>query len=353
MMRKLLLSCWLLFAISGMAFAQSATFNKIWLEKDVTLNSKLGMKVHFAMQVNGLKGVPLRANVYFDEPQGVGIKDTDGKWCTTAGTVAIWSDFTPPYVHTTWNDYWMFVAYEDLHIKDYSKTYYCRVFIFGKQGGQYGHSEYAAFQVTKPATNNRANYSHLIPAAGSKPNGRTIYYRNSNNGIVDFRSFFYGNEWRSNVYFKDGGSTSGQSYVYKLVSSDHRQWCFKVCSPFSGYNPYEFIYVATDWSYIKIGNEVYNIPIDEATFKSLVPKVSGSFGGGINNNNNSGNNHYHDGPSHIDKNCSYCGGGGGCSSCNGKGYKFNPYSGHDDTCPSCNGSGRCFNCRGTGKQATY
>lgn len=180
-MKKLLFSLTLLLSTAGMAFAQSATFNKIWLEKDVTLNSKLGMKVHFAMQINGLKGVPLSAIVYFDEPQGVGIKDTDGKWCTTAGTVAIWSDFTPPYVYTTWNDYWMFVAYEDLHIKDYSKTYYCHVYIFGKQGGQYGHSEYAAFQVKKPvvtSANNVTNHNHLIPAAGSFPNQQTIYVTN-------------------------------------------------------------------------------------------------------------------------------------------------------------------------------
>jgi hypothetical protein len=57
--------------------------------------------------------------------------------------------------------------------------------------------------------------------------------------------------------------------------------------------------------------------------------------------------------SHVDKACQYCGGGGGCSSCNGTGLKYNPWGGGYDTCPSCNGSGRCFNCRGTGKQSTW
>ena len=78
-------------------------------------------------------------------------------------------------------------------------------------------------------------------------------------------------------------------------------------------------------------------------------------GGGYNNSGSgSYNNNSNDsGRSYIDGPCKYCGGGGGCSSCKGRGYKYNPYSGHDDTCPSCNGTGRCFNCRGTGKQATY
>lgn len=47
--------------------------------------------------------------------------------------------------------------------------------------------------------------------------------------------------------------------------------------------------------------------------------------------------------------CKYCGGGGGCSSCKGKGYQFNIYSGHDGDCPSCRGSGRCPICHGTGR----
>jgi hypothetical protein len=78
-------------------------------------------------------------------------------------------------------------------------------------------------------------------------------------------------------------------------------------------------------------------------------------GGGV----NSGNSSYDSKESNASSNssssslrrsvCSYCGGGGGCRSCNGRGCKYNSYSHHEDTCPSCNGSGRCFNCRGTGR----
>ena len=75
--------------------------------------------------------------------------------------------------------------------------------------------------------------------------------------------------------------------------------------------------------------------------------------GGGNNSISGSYNSNDSGRSYVDGPCKYCGGGGGCSSCNGRGYKYNPYSGYNDTCPSCNGSGRCFNCRGTGKQATY
>lgn len=47
--------------------------------------------------------------------------------------------------------------------------------------------------------------------------------------------------------------------------------------------------------------------------------------------------------------CKYCSGTGRCSSCNGRGLKFNAYAGYDDTCPGCNGSGKCRICYGTGR----
>ncbi len=182
-MKRILLLFALLLTTAGIAFAQSVTVNKIWLEKDVTLNSKLGMKIHFFMQTDGLKDVPMSAIAYFDEPKGVGVKDTDGRWCTTSGTVAIWTDFTPPYEISVWSDFWVFVAYEDVHIKDYSKTYYCRVFIFKKGGGAIGNSDYAEFNVThlSPSAtplNNSARNAHLAPASGSFPNQQTIYVTN-------------------------------------------------------------------------------------------------------------------------------------------------------------------------------
>ncbi|MBE6190308.1 MAG: hypothetical protein E7145_05125, partial [Rikenellaceae bacterium] len=187
-MKRILLLFTLLLTTAGIAFAQSVTVNKIWLEKDVTLNAKLGMKIHFFLQTDGLKDVPMSAIAYFDEPKGVGVKDTDGRWCTTSGTVAIWADFTPPYESSVWSDFWFFVAYEDVHIKDYSKTYYCHVFISDKQGKQYGNTEYVAFQVKQPAHNN----AHLAPAAGSFPNQQTIYVTNADGrgGILSLYCYY-------------------------------------------------------------------------------------------------------------------------------------------------------------------
>ena len=358
-MKRFLLLLTLFIASAGMTFAQSVTINKIWLEKDITLNGKLGMKVHFYLRTDGLKNVPLSAIAYFDEPKGVGVQDTDGRWCTTSGTVAIWSDFTPPYETATWDDYWFFTAYEDLHIKDYNKTYYCHVFVFDKQGKQYGNTDYVAFQVQRPTTAiSKQSYSHLVPAPDTMPNdvNRYICYKNKSGGLASIRTSLYNNDWKATVYARAGSEGRGSVYGFTRQYTGDKEWVFRggVAKAYST-DSNIIMYVAFDWSYIKVNGVVFDIPISKQEYDAIIPKVNVSFGngGGYNNNSGSSYNNNDSGRSYIDGPCKYCGGGGGCRSCNGRGYKYNPYSGHDDTCPSCNGSGRCFNCRGTGKQATY
>lgn len=371
-MKRILLLFTLLLTTAGIAFAQSVTVNKIWLEKDVTLNAKLGMKIHFFLQTDGLKDVPMSAIAYFDEPKGVGVKDTDGRWCTTSGTVAIWADFTPPYESSVWSDFWFFVAYEDVHIKDYSKTYYCHVFISDKQGKQYGNTEYVAFQVKQPVNNNANNQASKYaqkPAYGLL-NG-TVYMQDSEKELNILKMEFYTNG-NQQMMRCDHGSISK---IYMLVDSDEYVYNFRECQLQAGFgfnnvswrpsNYGHSIVIMKDWS--RAGyNQVFacdthitaveyeRIKKIKDKFINSMQSMSGGYNGGYNSGySGSSHQHNHEGSSHRDERCKYCGGGGGCSSCNGKGYKFNPYSGENDTCPSCNGSGRCFNCHGTGKQAIY
>ena len=348
---------------------QSAKIHKIWLEHGVTQNSQQGVQVHLNVQTIGFRGVDMVAIAYLEHPKGVGVRDTNGKYCTSDGAVAFTTNFTPRYDDSTWEDMRVFIPYGEMHLLEGSHTYYCRVFIFKVGSGAVTHSDFVEFQGTVSTkgnnnsnnnnNNNNNHNSNLTPAAGTMPDNlnRDTYYMNSQGHIASIRtSFFRGNNdgfWRASVYYNTYGAMGGGLHDYKKLDHDGKRWIFKEYSNF-GYKVNSTLYIANDWSYIQIDNLRFDIPITREKFKELDPKVQGNIGGGY--NNNSGGSSYNNndsGRSYIDGPCKYCGGGGGCRSCNGRGYKYNPYSGHDDTCPSCNGSGRCFNCRGTGKQATY
>ena len=74
---------------------QSAKIHKIWLEHGVTQNSQQGVQVHLNVQTIGFRGVDMVAIAYLDHPKGVGVRDTNGKYCTSDGAVAFTTNFTP------------------------------------------------------------------------------------------------------------------------------------------------------------------------------------------------------------------------------------------------------------------
>ena len=209
------------------------------------------------------------------------------------------------------------------------------------------------------SSNSSSQHSQYTPAPNTMPNdvNRYICYKNRAGRIAGIRTYIHKGEWKASVYAQ-GNAGSGNIYVFIRQYVDDTKWVYKGGVPnllSDTPNTNIDMHIALNWSYIKVNGVVYDIPISKQEYDQIMPKgnVYINNGGGYNNSGSSNYNSNDSGRSYIDGPCKYCGGGGGCSSCNGRGYKYNPYSGHDDTCPSCNGSGRCFNCRGTGKQATY
>ena len=208
------------------------------------------------------------------------------------------------------------------------------------------------------SSSSSSRYSKYSPAPNTLPDdvNRYICFKNRSGLIASVRSYFQNGEWKATVFFQESRS---ESHLYGFTKQyvDNTKWVYKGGYAFA-YTQEErtnvILHIALNWSYIKINGHLFDIPISKQEYDNIMPRsrVYMNNGGGYNSNSGSSNSN-DSGRSYVDGPCKYCGGGGGCSSCNGRGYKYNPYSGYNDTCPSCNGSGRCFNCRGTGKQATY
>lgn len=209
------------------------------------------------------------------------------------------------------------------------------------------------------ASSSTSRYSKHSPMPNTLPDdaNRYICFKNKSGLIASIRSYFNNGEWKATVFFQVSRSDS-HLYGFTKQYVDNTKWVYKGGYAFA-YTQEErtnvTLHIARNWSYIKINGHLFDIPISKQEYDNLMPRsrVYMNNGGGYNNSSSGSYNSNDSGRSYVDGPCQYCGGGGGCSSCNGRGYKYNPYSGYNDTCPSCNGSGRCFNCRGTGKQATY
>jgi hypothetical protein len=368
-MKRLLLAFVLLLGVAVVADAQSVQIQSILVEDNVTKGSESGVRLHIKVSVHGFKGRSMKAIAYLHSPKGVAVNDTNGKCRTTDGKVCFSKKFQPSYDRSVFNDLQIFMPYNEMHLQRGSHVCYCRVSILA-DGHRITRSDYVEF-VGKGSNapshhvqhSHHMQHSHHVPSAGTFPNeNQFVYYTNNSGGLASVR-IYYSNDVKKRcayLYFKPNSQSRGEIryFTKQYFDSSGRYWAFKEYMQWLTHRQGKSstLYIAEDWSYVKIENTRFDIPISKERFDQLVPKVSGGGGGGHNGGYNSGGNGgggYQNGPSHIDKPCGYCGGGGGCRSCNGRGYKYNHYSGHDERCSSCNGSGRCFNCRGTGKQATF
>ena len=358
-MKRLLLAFVLLLGVAVMADAQSVQIKSVLVEDNATKGSESGVRLHIKMSVHGYKDRSMKAIAYLHSPKGVAVKDTNGKCRTTDGNVCFSKKFQPSYDRSVFNDLQIFMPYNEMHLQRGSHVCYCRVSIL-VDGHRITRSDYVEF-VGKGsnAPSHHVQHSHHVPSAGTFPNeNQFVYYTNNAGGLASVR-IYYSNDVKKRcayLYFKPNSQSRGEIryFTKQNLDSSYNYWAFNEYMQWLTHRQGKTstLYIAKDWSYVKIENTRFDIPISKARYDELSPKSRVKIGGHNNNDNNIGIEH-HEGPSHIDKPCSFCNGSGRCSSCNGRGYKYNYYSGHDDQCSSCNGSGRCFNCRGTGKQATF
>jgi hypothetical protein len=96
--------------------AQSGAIEQVWVDYDVWDAGLKGMRIHVRFHVDGMRGSPGRAVAYFYFDGGTPLDDFDGSYNTYDGQVSVGVDFTPPYENTTYNDFLLFMPYDQLHM---------------------------------------------------------------------------------------------------------------------------------------------------------------------------------------------------------------------------------------------
>lgn len=200
MKRMIFIRLWMtlccIFMVSASAYAISAKVKRTWLEHDVQKNGVLGINVHVSFSVEGMRGLTGKVVAFFDKPQGVGLKDTNGRYCNTQGNVCCSGQFTPSYDNSTFNDYTLFIPISELHMSPGKQTYYCRVFLF--YNGQLAHGEFVSFTGT----------------GGSSPSPSVAQNSNNNNEGDRYYDINMGNGSQMQIWqHSDGSATIAMTSV--------------------------------------------------------------------------------------------------------------------------------------------
>ena len=92
-----------------------ASFDRVWVDYNVTEAGRKGMRIHIKFSVKNLKGVACDAAVYFLKKDGTSLKSSDSNF-SRDGNVAIFSPLKPAYDETIYDDVQLFMPYDELNL---------------------------------------------------------------------------------------------------------------------------------------------------------------------------------------------------------------------------------------------
>jgi hypothetical protein len=115
----------------------SASFKDLWIDYDVTVGGKKGMRIHVKFTAYGMKGLDSYLAIYFQDENGTALKDKggDSSYASSTDTVAVYRDLKPGYDPAEYADYDVFMPYEELDLPDGDWDLTMDVKLIYKQGG--------------------------------------------------------------------------------------------------------------------------------------------------------------------------------------------------------------------------
>ena len=96
----------------------SALFKDLWIDYGVTEGGQLGMRIHVKFTVYKMKNLPSYLAIYFEDEDGVTLKDKNDKFTSSSGDVAVYKELSIPYDPGEYNDLTVFMPYAEFDLPD-------------------------------------------------------------------------------------------------------------------------------------------------------------------------------------------------------------------------------------------
>jgi hypothetical protein len=125
------------------------TFDKMWIDYDVTEGGKLGMRVHVKLNIKNMVGEESYLAVYFEKQNGDKLYSDNDTYRSKGGQTAVYRSFNPPYESSDYNDVTAFIPYEEFNLS--KGTYDLRIHsdVIYPDGELLKHLNYYNFVYTK------------------------------------------------------------------------------------------------------------------------------------------------------------------------------------------------------------
>lgn len=137
----------------GDIYTRTGTISNSWTKFGATRGYGMymtqGIEVHTKFSLDNLSGKQCQIIAYFEFSNGQKLRDINSNYGTTDGYVATYENFTPPYTSTLYNDYCLYIPYNELHMApgQHQLRYYVCIFDM-TTGKAVAKSDYIYFTLT-------------------------------------------------------------------------------------------------------------------------------------------------------------------------------------------------------------
>lgn len=121
------------------------SFDRTWVDYNVTENGRKGMRIHVKFSVKNLKGVSSYVAVYFQKKDGTNLTTSDSDFKSQNGNLAVFSSLKPAYDDAVYNDVQLFMPYEELGLKRGKHDLKMDIDLIRENGDRIEHLTYHEF----------------------------------------------------------------------------------------------------------------------------------------------------------------------------------------------------------------
>ena len=246
----------------------SATFDKLWVDYDITEDGQKGMRIHVKFTAYDMLNLDSYVAIYFenDDETGGTLKDKNKNYYSTAGDVALYKSIKPLYNPAVYEDLQLFMPYSELDLDPGNYDLTMDVKLIYKEGGVIQHLTYYDFEYTKPGTSG----GNPATTATATFNKMWVDYDVTENGKkgmrihVNFNVFHMKNvDSYLAIYFekKDGTKLTTTNLDYKSKSGQVAVYK----SLYPGYDPetdYADSQVFMPYSELNLGSGKFDLRMD-------------------------------------------------------------------------------------------
>ena len=130
-------------------FEPSATFQRMWIDYDITEGGRKGMRIHTDFKVYNMKSVDGYLALYFQYRDGTPLEDNNGEFNSANDKVAAYGEIKPGYQTTVYEDFDIFMPYDELDLPAGNYDLRIEADVIYQEGGFVGHLTYYNFVYNK------------------------------------------------------------------------------------------------------------------------------------------------------------------------------------------------------------